>query len=36
MRRIMYDAIYLLRTTKKHEVDVIAEPRDEWQLNAES
>jgi hypothetical protein len=30
MRRIMYDAIFLLKTTKKHEVDVIAEPKDEW------
>ena len=32
----MHEATYLLQSTKKHDIDVIAEPRDEWQLHAES
>jgi len=36
MSELMFEAEYLLRSTKKHDVDVIAEPRDEWQLHAES
>jgi len=36
MRELMFEAEYLLRSTKKHDIDVIAEPRDEWQLHAES
>ena len=36
MRELIFEAEYLLRSTKNHEVDVIAEPRDEWQLHAES
>ena len=36
MRELIFEAEYLLRSTKKHDIDVIAEPRDEWQLHAES
>ena len=36
MRELMHEATYLLQSTKKHDIDVIAEPRDEWQLHAES
>tara|TARA_R110000787_G_scaffold237426_6_gene343848 strand:- start:777 stop:1124 length:348 start_codon:yes stop_codon:yes gene_type:complete len=36
MEELMFEAEYLLRSTKKHDIDVIAEPRDEWQLHAES
>tara|TARA_R110000824_G_scaffold160488_1_gene335314 strand:- start:678 stop:1025 length:348 start_codon:yes stop_codon:yes gene_type:complete len=36
MQELMREATYLLISTKKHDIDVIAEPRDEWQLHAES
>lgn len=36
MDELMYEATHLLQSTKNYDTDVIAEPRDEWQLHAES
>ena len=36
MEILMMQATYLLQSTKKYDTDIIAEPRDEWQLHSES